>query len=376
MDYDVSCVIPRWGRTFVRIMEKLAECSDQRDEIRQVIQIVETGKRSGLRDPHAAREAVDRIACPYVALAPDRKRAERYYRVGFLGMNIRVGDVVVRVEGDEPHNGTSLIRLDEADLAIVGLDELLAMCQHLLRNPSRVTKWGLFNYNLTADTDLRIAGSANLTSYNDVAKRELADFVGFFLISNQGLERADFDFQWLATHRMPVFVKGRYRDLIHKLFPGMNTVAVENVEDAVLGSGQGVGIEIIQSGSTVTKKGLRVWGSPLFISESVYVAHYHHYLQKPKLQELLQVLRPRGYFEAERIGQYVDWFKALQENLGDAWLNRPTPDSLFCSVREMRQGLRPYRLKTRRWVASDQYKKEEAEALVSDSLATIRSLYA
>ena len=150
---------------------------------------------------------------------------------------------------------------------------------------------------------------------------------------------------------------------------------MEDVEDAVLDSGQSVGIEIIQSGSTVKSKGLRVWGSPLFISESVYVAHYHHYLQKPKLQELFQVLQPRGYFEAERIGQYVDWFRALQENLGDAWLNRPTPDSLFCSVREMRQGLRPYRLRTRRWVASDQYKKEEAEALVADSLATIRSLY-
>jgi hypothetical protein len=291
-------------------------------------------------------------------------------------MNIRLGDVVLRVEGDEPHNGSSLIRLDEADIAVVGLDELLAMCQHLLAEPKRVTKWGLFNYNLVAGTDLRIVGSANLTSFNELAAREIADFVGFFLISHRDLDRSTLSFSWLATHRMPVYVKGRYQDLIHTLLPGLNSVPVENVEDAVVRSGHGVGIEIVQSGSTVREKGLRVWGSPLFISESVFVAHYHRFLDNPGLQKLLEVLEPRGYFDPERIHQYVDWFKALGRNLGEAWMDRPEPDSLFCSVEEMRQGLRPYRLKTRRWVPSDEYKKEEAEDLVTQSLETIRTLYA
>jgi hypothetical protein len=50
-------------------------------------------------------------------------------------------------------------------------------------------------------------------------------------------------------------------------------------------------------------------------------------------------------------------------------------ESLFCSISEMRQGLRPYRLRTRRWMPSDEYKREEAEALVTDSLRRIKEHY-
>ena len=375
MSHDVTCVIPRWGRTFVRIMERLARVADEGDSIRRVIGLVRDGRSATSPDPAEAAATLRNADCPHLIVAPDRKRADRRYRIGFLGMDVRIGDIRLRIEGDEPHNGSSLIRLDEADFTIVGLDELLAMCQHLLRDPSRVTKWGLFNYNAVTDSDLRIAGSADLTSYHESAGAEIADFVGFFLISGPTLQRRDISFTWLAQHRMPVFVKGRYEELICRLFPGINTTAVENVEDAVLTEGQGVGVEIVQTGSTVARKGLRVWGSPLFISESVYVAGYHRYLRNERLRELFGILAPRGYFDRKRIEHYVAWFKALEMNLGSAWMHRPEPDSLFCSVEEMRRGLRPYRLKTRRWVPSDRYKVDEAEALVSRSLHSIRELY-
>jgi hypothetical protein len=144
----------------------------------------------------------------------------------------------------------------------------------------------------------------------------------------------------------------------------------------VLAAGRGVGIEIVQTGSTVRRKGLSVWGSPLFVSESLYVAHYHRYLRNEKLQRLLEMLGPVGYFDEDRIEQYVHWFAALERNLGEAWVRRPQPDSLFCSLDEMRSGLRPYRLKTRHWVPSDRYKVDEAEALVAGSLERIRRRYA
>ncbi len=156
----------------------------------------------------------------------------------------------------------------------------------------------------------------------------------------------------------------------------MNTVPCANVEDEVLGAGQGVGIEIVQTGSTVRRKGLSVRGSPLFVSESLYVAHYHRYLRSEKLQRLLELLGPVGYFDEDRIEQYVHWFAALERNLGEAWVGRPEPDSLFCTLDEMRAGLRPYRLRTRQWVPSDRYKVDEAEALVASSLERIRRKYA
>ncbi len=375
MAHDVACVIPRWGRSFVRVLERLAGVAADRAAIEDVLRIVSGAREIASADPAEASRALAAARCPYVGIAPDRKRPDRPYRIGFVGMDLEVQGIRLRVEGDEPHNGSSLIRLDEADFAIVGLDELLAMCQPFLRDPSRVTKWGLYNYNLVGDTDLRVAGSAGLASHDPQAGRGIADFVGFFLISGPGLQRADLDFRWLARHRMPVFVKGRYEELVHRLFPGMNTVPCANVEDEVLAAGRGVGIEIVQTGSTVRRKGLTVSGTPLFVSESLYVAHYHRYLRNEKLRRLLELLAPVGYFDAGRIEQYVHWFAGLERNLAEAWVDRPRPDSLFCSLDEMRAGLRPYRLKTRRWVPSDRYKVDEAEALVAGSLERIRSLY-
>lgn len=382
MAHDVACVIPRWGRTFVRTMERFARVAAHRGEIDRVLEAVAGGRDLASPDPAEASRALSAAGCPWVGVAPDRKRPDRPYRIGFVGMDIEIEGIRLRIEGDEPHNGSSLIRLDEADFAIVGLDELLAMCQPFLRDPSRVTKWGLYNYNLVGDTDLRVAGSAALSSYDPQAGREIGDFVGFFLISGPGLQRSDLSFRWLAQHRMPVYVKGRYEDLVLKLFPGMNVVPCANVEDEVLAAGaagaagQGVGIEIVQTGSTIRRKNLTVWGGPLFVSESLYVAHYHRYLRSERLQRLLEILAPVGYFDADRIEQYVHWFAGLERTLGDRWVGRPGPDRLFCSLEEMRAGLRPYRLRTRGWVPSDRYKVEEAERLVADSLQRIRSLHA
>jgi len=375
MSYDVSCVIPRWGRTFKNVMQKLAVFTEEKTEIERVIALVERGKESASEDPKAVKEILDQANCPYVSIAPDRKRAERYYRIGFLGMNLNIQGILLRLEGDEPHNGSSLIKLDEVDLTVVGLDELLAMNQHYLEEPEKVRKWGHYNYNINKDTDLRIAGSANLTAYNKVAGKEITDFVGFFLIAHRSLSDPPLNLDHFRKRRTPVYVKGRYEGLVHELLPGLNTFPVENVEDAVVAEKGSAGIEIIQTGSTVQQKGLVVYGTPLFLSESLYVADYHRYLKNQKLQELLEILQPQGYFEAERISHYVDWFTALEINLGNAWINKPAIDELFCSLEEMRNGLRPYRLQTRRWMPSDDYKIEEAEGLVGRTLEQIRDLY-
>ena len=163
--------------------------------------------------------------------------------------------------------------------------------------------------------------------------------------------------------------------LLFSLTACVNTVSVENVEDAVLATKGGVGIEIIQSGSTIKQKGLKVYGAPLFLSESLYVADYHRYLKNEKLQKLLEYLKPVGYFEREHISNYVEWFKALEFNLGESWINKPVPEEIFCSLEDVENGLRPYRLKTRSWVPSDQYKVNEAVNAVLKSLSLIKELY-
>lgn len=374
MRFDVTCVIPRWGRTFKNIMEKFADIAEEKSQIGAVIEIVSGGKETSSPDLFCIQESLQKFNCPYVSVAPDRKRTERSYRIGFLGMNLTIDGIVVRIEGDEPHNGSSLIKLDEVDLTIVGLDELLAMNQHYLKKPELVTKWGLYNFNIDKDTDLRIVGSANLMSYNKIVGKKITDFVGFFLIAKDSAND-QLNFEKLIEHRDPICVKGRYEGLVHRLLPGLNTVSVENVEDAVLVGRSMAGIEIVQTGSTIKQKGLKILGPPLFLSESLYVADYHRYLDNPKLQKLLENLHPLDYFDTERFQYFVDWYHALELTLGNVWFNKPAPDRLFCSLEEMRNGLRPYRLQTRRWMPSDHYKTVEAEEMVQDSLAQIKKLY-
>jgi len=373
LGFDVTCVIPRWGRTFKNAMEKFLSLAEEKASIAKVIEIVAEGKETAGIDLGDIFEKFNLYNCPYVTIAPDRKRAEHPYRIGFLGIDLTIAGIAVRIEGDEPHNGSSLIKLDEVDLTIVGLDELLAMNQHYLQNPKKVTKWGLYNFNINMDTDLRIAGSANLMAYNKVVNKEITDFVGFFLIA-KNTANDQLNFEKLIKYQDPVCVKGRYEGLIHQLLPGLHTISVENVEDAVLVGKSIAGVEIVQTGGTIKSKGLKVYGSPLFLSESLYVADYQRYLSNRKLQQLLELLNPLGYFEPERIEHYVDWYKALELTLGTAWINKPEPDLIFCSLEEMQNGLRPYRLQTRRWMPSDRYKAAEAEELVRESLERIKKL--
>ena len=65
-------------------------------------------------------------------------------------------------------------------------------------------------------------------------------------------------------------MKGRYTGIVMAAYPKLNIVSVEDVEDAVLAGEKGcIGLEIVQSGSTVKRKGLFLHGGPLFLSKPV-----------------------------------------------------------------------------------------------------------
>lgn len=383
--FKVTCAIPRTGRTFENFLNKLKTLGTNHQEIDKILAVSQQSKaRSNVFFHEAAKylqEANQKIPC--FGLSIDRKRNNRPYRVGFLGYDWVIDDVCVRVEGEEPHNGSSLIRLDEIDCAVVGLDELLTITQYHLRNPTLVTKWGMYNYNLTKPTHIRIAGSAQLTRYNPVLGQDVQDMVGFFLISkpkNPAFQKEsnyppDF-LAHLSEHGRRVFVKGRYTSIVNEAYPALKVSSVENVEDAVMQAEAGsVGLEIVQTGNTLRRKGLILHGAPLFLSESVYVADYSRYLKNPSLQKLIQSLNPIGYFDEERIKQFALWYLALEKNLGDFWLYKPPITELFCEPSDSENGLRPYRLQTRYWKPDDHYKQEEAIALVKESKLKLQAYY-
>jgi len=377
-DFEVTCAIPRTGRTFENFLAKLKKLGINNDEINKILAISKKSKAmSRLSFEEASEflfEALKEVPC--FGLSVDRKRENRPYRVGFLAYQWVINDICVRIEGEEPHNGSSLIKLDEIDCAVVGLDELLTMTQYYLHNPTLVTKWGMYNYNIEKPTGIRIAGSAQLTRYNPILQQDIQDMVGFFLISKSSSSIYQNFVAHLSKNGQRVFVKGRYVGIVAAAYPELKIISVEDVEDAVLEAEAGcVGLEIVQTGNTLKRKGLTLHGEPLFLSESLYVVDYHRYISSQVLQKFVDNLKPMGYFEDERIKQFALWYCALEKNMGDSWLNKPSITDLFCHSEDIKNGLRPYRLQTRNWKPDDNYKQEQALELINLAKLKLHSYY-
>ena len=396
--FDITCAIPRSGRTFENFLLKLKKFDVDHQEIDKILAISGRSKALSNVDFHAATQFLHyaQQEVPCFGLFVDRKRQHRPYRVGFLAHDWIINGQRVRIEGEEPHNGSALIKLDEIDCAVVGMDELLTMTQYYLREPTSVTKWGMYNYHLDKPTDIRIAGSAQLKQYNPLLQQDVQDIIGFFLISKPSSRQPANEIEPLAstpkrkklhyvrdflTHLQKdgrrVFVKGRYHGVVAAAYPKLKVISVEDVEEAVVEAGPGsVGLEVVQTGNTLKRKGLLLHGAPLFMSESLWVVDYRRYLTSQPLQDFVQSVNPGGYFDEDRIQQFALWYFALELNMGDSWINRPPITDLFCDAQSVEKGLRPYRLQTRYWQPDDLYKQEEAVNLVEDSRAKLLAYYA
>ena len=378
--FDLTCAVPRTGRTLHNYLKNLKNLGVNADEIDQILNVLAESKRRSTTDlPEALGflQEISKTAPPCFSISVDRKRKLRPYRLGFLGYNWVIGKTRVRVEGEEPHNGSSLIKLDEVDLTVVGLDELLSMTQHYLSDPTHVTKWGMYNYQLEKPTSIRVAGSAMLTSYNEVFGGEVQDMVGFFLISKKGgSRRSPIDFETLSRHGRHVFVKGRYSGIVMAAYPQLRVEPVDDVEETLMNAEKGsVGLEIVQTGNTLKSKGLLLHGTPLFLSESLYVVDYDRFQNSPALRKFVESLKPAGYFEDQRLQNFANWYYALEINLKDSWVKRPPIDELFCKNEDIDLGLRPYRLRTRNWKPDDNYLREEAIDLAQSSRQKVLNHY-
>lgn len=381
----ISLIIPQSGRTFENFMTRIEDLVQDDGDINLIIKIVKAGKKE--KSPNIANvlDFLNRYEKEVhsISIFIDRKRAERPYRIGFVGRDFILKDLntKIRIEGAEPHNCSTLVSLGEADIAVAGFDELLTTTQEKLRNPALVTKWGSYNYNLPKSKKVRVAGSAMLKIYNSALNCHIQDIVGFFLISKtktgKNYEYPDQYLKHLEKHKNIVYVKGRYSDIVRTAYPKLNVIPVHDVEDAVADSKEnGVGLEIVQSGSTLKKKGLFLLGSPLFLSESLYVVNYYSYLKNQELKKLISTLKPVGYYDPQRLEQLAKWFYSLELNLAENWINKPSNiTTLLCEDEEMINGLRPYRIETRYWSASDNYKTKEAYEAIKKAKQELELFY-
>jgi len=381
----ISLIIPQSGRTFENFMNKISVKVDNSNDINEIINIVKDGKKyksSNINEVLKYLNQFKNKSYP-ISIFIDRKREDRPFRIGFLGQNFYLKEVnkTIRIEGAEPHNCSALVSLGEADIALVGFDELLTTTQEKLINPSIVTKWGLYNYNLPQSKKIRIAGSAMLKIWNSTLNCFIQDIVGFFLIGkrkpNKNYNYPKEYLKHLEKHKNIVYVKGRYADMVRSAYPKLNVESVKDVEDAVLESkDNAIGLEIVQSGNTLRKKGLYLFGMPLFLSESIYIANYYTYMKNSDLNSVISTLNPKNYYDSERLKELAKWFYALEKNMGENWINKPNDiTEMLVSNVEIENGLRPYRLATRYWSPSDNYKIEEAYDIIDKSKQELKDYY-
>jgi hypothetical protein len=380
-----SLIIPQSGRTFENFMNKIKNKVVNDDTIDKTVEIIKEGKKN--KSPNILdvmnflNQYQDKVYP--LGIFIDRKREERPYRVGFLGKNFKLkeSNIDIRIEGAEPHNCSALVSLGEADIALVGFDELLTTTQEKLTNPTIVTRWGSYNYNLPKSKKIRIAGSAMLKIWNSTLNSYIQDIVGFFLIGKvkpkHSYNYPQEYLQHLEKHRNILYVKGRYADMVRSAYPKLNIISVHDVEDAVVASKENaIGLEIVQSGSTLRKKGLYLFGTPLFLSESLYIANYYTYIQDNDISNIISTLNPVGYYDSKRLKELAKWFYALETNLGENWINKPKDiTTMLVSDLEKEEGLRPYRLATRYWSPSDKYKIQEAYEAIEVAKKELKTYY-
>ena len=343
-------IIPRWGRTSRYTLNRLGEVSGQ--NLHGVVDILKKSKEhiSGSSDvAEAYLQSLREQGYNYFSLSPDRKREGHPDRVGLRSIELVIDDVPVKIEGDEIHNGSSLIRLDEADFAFAGLDELLIHNQQWMRNKGKsVRTWGNHNYQLEAATDVKVVGSAGI-----VTSDGLQDFISMFLIGKPKKRPVKNVDPRVFHGTVPLFVKGRYEGIVLSAYPNAKTVAVKNVEDAVASTPNSYGVELVQTGNTVREKDLIVYGAPLSLSETLLVVNYGHFQKNGDLRRLVKKLQPQGFYDGTRVGNFVKWYVVLEQNLGDSWVNKPLISDVFVTDEEIKAGVRPYTTNSRLWKASD-----------------------
>ncbi|MCH2308638.1 MAG: hypothetical protein MK357_03000 [SAR202 cluster bacterium] len=323
----ITGIIPQTGRQCYAALNKFSQLTN--NDFTHAINILNQSKSistSSLNEAHKKLSGISENQNIFT-LRPDRKRSDRPYRIAFLGMDMNLNGINVRIEGDEPHNCSSLIRLSLAHFAIVGFDELLVMMGTYLNPHKRNLKdWNLFNdsigyqdENHTTSTDIRIAGSAELMNSSG-----LQDFVGLFPISANPFTMDQIT-EKLNT-KSKVFINGRYEGIISNYYEQIIPEPVSNVEDAVMNEQGTIGFEIVQTGKTINSKNLFIFGKPAYISESLLIYDFGKYQNESDLQKVISKISPEKYNAVGRVSNLRKWYKHLSENLSNQWIGKPNID--------------------------------------------------
>lgn len=343
--------VPEKGRTCRDTLDKLVNIGWFNGSLAHKIQKVLIQDKARVKDQaksgkysRANEIKIDPDLAPYLHLQPDMVREGYPLRIMFNMAESQTPDrIPLLIRGISHDDAPQELRSHKTDIAICGWDEFYAsLIYELDEQAQHLGKWPGFNRWVKQNcqdgdsvrvknyqrTNTRVAGSAGL-----------ADFVGHFFIfpekkkvelldsyeniTLRTVDRIYIDPKFTALYKA---ILARHNNFLydepHVLFPEgkkVELVDVENVEDATK-EYRGVGIEIVQSGSTLRKNGLAMVSLPLLQSETIIA----HTTLNDDILAALNQLRPLRYNSNGRQKAYRGWYSTLETNLENNWLNKPS----------------------------------------------------
>ncbi len=354
--------VPEKGRTSIETLTQLERLNwidpDIADRIKNILvqdkkrikSEAKIGNFSKLEDFY-----IDPDMAPYLHLQPDVLREGYPPRITFNMLESKTSaDTPLLIKGCSHYDAPQKLRGHEADIVICGWDELYAsLISNLEDRAQHIGKWSAFNYYLQKytqegdsvkvknykATDITIAGSAGLDDYvghffifPENKKRDLLDEKRN--ITLESIDTIYIDPKFAALYKA-ILAKHDYTlyDEPHVLFPygkELEFVGVEDVEDAVIDE-NGVGIEIVQTGSTLKDKNLAIASYPILQSETI--------IATTNLDEygnaILNSLNPLRYDASDRKNSFNKWCDKLSGNVGENWLNYPGKENMFLSKKDL-----------------------------------------
>ena len=261
------------------------------------------------------------------------------------------------IKGLNHYTAPQELRSHEADIIFGGWDEIYAsLVDEIQERAKNIGKWLKFNSYVGKErrhwnddvvvkgykrTDAEIAGSAGLGDFvghwlifPEDKIQELSDENGNVCLKN--VDRIYIDPKFaavynavLSTQSYPYTCSSLFgeKQVLFEKGQEVELISAEDVEDAVI-ENNGVGIEIVQTASTLRKKHLVMAGYPLVESETV-IAHIGQANLGEDGNKILSRLNPLDYESPERVDAYNQWYKTLSSNSGDNWLAKPDPYPMF-----------------------------------------------
>jgi|GEM_PF-3233387 len=265
-----------------------------------------------------------------------------------------IGGVPVVFVGTEHSDAPDRVGFGSVHLAVVGYDEIAARYAGEpgdFKRSSRIKRWPGFS-NHSVEGEPIILGSAGLQDY--CAHVIIADNTSAF--EDIRFSKDSFTFYGIDK----VFVDKKYGPVYAHFTKGSNGMGTsappakfihkEKVEHVVAENGE-LGIVIANTGASIGKLGLYVFGLPVLQSETLLIADGDIIENCDDVSRVASLLLHEQYTDKERINSYALWFSEFCKSIGRGnWKEMPDIDDMLFDTFDFRSS----------WIDNDSINVDES----------------